>query len=119
MTWNWYDALVNNTAAFIGAAVMEIRTIQQVGLKEVWPHEANDSTPWLAENLQLPGDELGIERKLEGTETSIGNFSLDILAKETSSGAVVTIQIDQMDHTHLRACLINPFVTSSALCHLE
>ena len=81
----------------------EIGTIKQVPITSVWPHEANDFTPWLAENLPLLGKELGMDLELAGTEVPVGNFSLDILAKDANSDAVVAIenQIANTDHAHL------------------
>ena len=80
-----------------------IGKIEKVAITSVWPHEANDFTPWLAENLGMLGEELGMELELEGTEVPVGNFSLDILARDANSEAVVAIenQVASTDHTHL------------------
>ena len=80
-----------------------IGRIDWVDIATVWPHEANDFTPWLAANLMLLGEELGMELELEGTEVPIGNFFLDILARDARSDAVVAIenQIASTDHAHL------------------
>ncbi len=80
-----------------------IGTIEEVAITNVWPHEARDFTPWLAENLPLLGKELGMDLELVGTEVPIGNFSLDILARDANSEAVVAIenQIANTDHVHL------------------
>ena len=32
--------------------MVDLGTLRQVDLREVWPHEAQDFTPWLAENLR-------------------------------------------------------------------
>ena len=49
------------------------------------------------------GDALGITIELEERESSVGAFSLDILARDQDSGEVVVIenQIEQSDHEHL------------------
>ena len=54
-------------------------------LRSVWKNEATDFTNWLAEeeNLQLLGDELGLEISLIQTEANVENFRADILAKES------------------------------------
>ncbi len=80
-----------------------IGKLEKVAINSVWPHEAKCFTPWLADNLGLLGEELGMELDLEGTEVPVGNFSLDILARDARSEAVVAIenQIAGTDHTHL------------------
>ena len=56
-------------------------------LRKVWPHEALDFTPWLAEddNLMLLADAVGLEITLDETESSVGDFNVDIYAKETGT----------------------------------
>ena len=85
---------------------MELGTIKRTNdLRKVWPHEANDFTTWLAEkdNLSLLGDALGIELEPVETESSVGGFSLDILAKEAGTGRTVVIenQLEETNHDHL------------------
>ncbi len=72
-------------------------------LRTVWPNEAQAFTPWLAEHLDGLGEALGIAIELEERESSVGAFSLDILARDQDSGEVVVIenQIEQSDHEHL------------------
>ena len=36
--------------------MMNLGNIQQVSLREVWPNEARDFTPWLAENIDKLGN---------------------------------------------------------------
>lgn len=44
-------------------------------LRKVWPHEALDFTPWLAEdeNLALLSDAVGLEITVDETESSISS----------------------------------------------
>jgi hypothetical protein len=71
----------------------------------VWPHEANDFTPWLAEadNLALLSQTLGLgELQNQGTEVPVGNFYIDILARNFEGNVVVIEnQLGPTDHTHL------------------
>ncbi len=39
----------------------DLGVIEQVDLREVWPHEAQDFTPWLAKNLDKLGEALGLD----------------------------------------------------------
>ena len=40
---------------------IEIGTLEQFPVRSVWPKEAGDFTPWLAENVELIGQALGME----------------------------------------------------------
>ncbi|MBQ9371825.1 MAG: DUF4268 domain-containing protein [Thermoguttaceae bacterium] len=74
-------------------------------LREVWPHEALDFTPWLAkeENVALLADAVGIDVTVEETESSVGDFNVDILAFETGKERRIIIenQLEDTDHDHL------------------
>ena len=81
----------------------EIGQIERVDVRSVWPDEAQDFTPWLAKNLALLGDELGLELELVESEAAVGDFSLDILATDKRTGRPMTIenQMGRSDHQHL------------------
>ena len=74
-----------------------------VNVRELWKNEARDFTPWLADNLGLLGDALGMTLELVQKESPVGPYSLDILAKDTRSGVKVAIenQLGTTDHSHL------------------
>lgn len=76
---------------------------QSVGVREKWEHEALDFTPWLAKNLNLLGQEIGLELKPIQTEKQVGPLSLDILAEEADTGVKVAIenQLEWTDTHHL------------------
>ena len=81
-------------------------TDEQVEYLEVrtkWPNEALDFTPWLAENLDLLGEEIGIRLKLVQQEKAVGPMSLDILARDKDTKELVAIenQLEWTDTHHL------------------
>ena len=82
---------------------VELGTIQNVALKELWPGEATHFTPWLVQNLGVLGKKLGMDLDLESTEASAGDFSADIVARDLSTNKRVVIenQYGGTDHKHL------------------
>ena len=84
-------------------AKTEIGTLKQVPVRSVWPKEAGDFTPWLAENVELMSDALGMELELEGQEVSVGGYSADLVFRDLSSGARVVVEnmYGSTDHDHL------------------
>lgn len=82
---------------------MELGSIQTVSLKDLWPGEATHFTPWLANNLNVLGNKLGMDLELESIEASAGDFSADIVARDLSSSKLVVIenQYGGTDHKHL------------------
>ena len=74
-----------------------------MNVRSKWKDEALNFTPWLAENLQLLGDALGMRLEYCQTEAPVGPFSLDILAREIDKDVKVAIenQLQETDHGHL------------------
>lgn len=72
-------------------------------LREVWPHEAHDFTPWLAKNIGVLGETVGIDISIEETESSVGDFNVDIFASDADTGRKIIIenQLEDTDHNHL------------------
>ena len=77
--------------------------IERVDLREAWPHEAQDFTPWLAENIAELGEALGMDLELQQTEAAVGGYSLDVLATDLNQNRPVIIenQLEATNHTHL------------------
>ena len=81
--------------------------IEKVALRDVWPNEASDFTPWLADHITELGETLGIVLETRERESPVGSRSLDILATD-SSGRTVIIenQLAYSDGDHLGRVLI-------------
>ncbi|MCY3564321.1 MAG: DUF4268 domain-containing protein, partial [bacterium] len=82
--------------------------IERVDLRVVWPHEANDFTPWLAANIELLNENLPFDIDPDSIEqeASAGGFSVDIVGDSaTDQGepgkVVIENQLEQTDHDHL------------------
>src|SRR5512137_367401 len=77
--------------------------IKPVDIREIWPNEATDFTPWLVENIDRLGQALGMEIEVQEREADVGDFSLDIMAKDLGTGRTVVIenQLTETDHDHL------------------
>ena len=87
------------------SAVVNLGKLEPVALRQAWPNEASNFTPWLAQerNLAQLGEAVGLQLELESTEKLVGPFAADILAKDTVSQQWVLVenQIAPTDHTHL------------------
>jgi hypothetical protein len=81
----------------------ELSTLDRIDPRTVWPSEARDFTPWLAENIGKLGEVLGLELEATETEAAVGEFSVDILAKDLATDEMVIIenQYGQTNHEHL------------------
>ena len=74
-------------------------------LRTVWPHEALDFTPWLSQddNIALLADAVGLDITVDETESSVGDFNVDIFAAETGTDRKIIIenQLEDTNHDHL------------------
>ena len=74
-------------------------------LRTVWPHEALDFTPWLSQddNISLLADAIGLDITVDETESSVGDFNVDIFASETGTDRKIIIenQLEDTNHDHL------------------
>ena len=82
---------------------LELGTIEKVDIRDVWPTEDDHFTPWLGENLDKLGSEIGLDLELAETEAQVGTFKLDVRANDanTKGDVVIENQYGQTDHSHL------------------
>ena len=83
---------------------MALGTLKEIyDLREAWPHEAHDFTPWLSDNISRLGETLGINIIVEDTESAVGAFNVDIYARDadTDKRIIIENQLEDTDHDHL------------------
>ena len=81
----------------------ELGTIKKVDIRQVWPTEPGHFTPWLGDNLDKLGAEIGLDLELVETEAQVGPFRLDVRAQDANIRGEVIIenQFGHTDHSHL------------------
>ncbi|MTK53546.1 hypothetical protein [Paludibacter sp.] len=76
-----------------------------VNLRQVWSHETTDFSHWLSqnENLDILGDEIGMDLDIIKREALAGRYRVDILSKDKLTNEIVIIenQLENTDHSHL------------------
>lgn len=83
-------------------ADQELGRIEEVDLRQIWPDEAADFTPWLAEHLDLLGEALHLgDLPLVEAEGQVGTFAVDVVAETEAGIVVIENQLEGTDHTHL------------------
>ncbi|MXV99360.1 MAG: DUF4268 domain-containing protein [Acidimicrobiaceae bacterium] len=77
--------------------------LDPVSIRDVWPNEAQDLTPWLAERPDFLGDALELELELEGQEMAVGGYSADLVFRDADQGSRVVVEnmYGTTDHDHI------------------
>lgn len=84
--------------------MVNLGTLKEItDLRSIWSHEALNFTPWVAENVDLLADAVGLDITVDETESSVGDFNVDIYASETGTDRKIIIenQLEDTDHDHL------------------
>jgi len=83
--------------------MVEVASLDEVPVREVWPDEAHDFTPWLAENPEHLSKALHMDLELEGAEVAVGPFSADVVLRDANTGQRVVVEnyLETTDHDHL------------------
>ena len=80
----------------------EVVHLKPVDLREVWPNEADNFTPWLEEpeHLSWLGEALNMKLADAKREVNVGQFRADIMCSNTADDSVVVIenQYGESDH---------------------
>ena len=80
---------------------MEIRSIETVAIRKVWPTEHADFTPWLQQHIGELDKVLGLGLSDPQREVGAGAFSIDLVAKTNFGDVVIENQYGTSDHRHL------------------
>ena len=83
--------------------MVEVASLDEVPLREVWRDETRDFTPWLAEHPDHLGKALQMDLELEGAEVAVGPFSADVVWRDANTGQRVVVEnlLETTDHDHL------------------
>ena len=88
-------------------AVIPLGSFEQVPVREAWPAEDANFTPWLAnaENMSQLGDALNLSLEVETVEQFVGAFRADIIARVVDEyedhRVIIENQFGRTDHGHL------------------
>ena len=76
--------------------------LERVRLRDVWSHEAQDFTPWLAENIDVLNNAIDLSLSIVEREHPAGDFSVDLVAEDESGNPVIIEnQLERSNHDHL------------------
>jgi hypothetical protein len=93
---------VGNQSTEGPAGSAQFGQLARVSARLGWPHEAHEFTPWLAENVELLGEAVGLSLELREREHKVGRYSLDLLLGDAQDRVVIVEnQFGQTDHDHL------------------
>ena len=81
---------------------------EAVALREVWRREDGNFTPWLAANLSVLGDALGLPLEHKDTESWLDGlpYRVDIVAASDGQPVVIENQLEPTDDDHLGRLLV-------------
>lgn len=101
----------------------EIGRLEEVDIREVWPGEATDFTPWLAEqgSLGILGSRLGLNLRSAASEVKVGAFKADIVCYEVADRhrrikVLIENQLKTFDHTHLGQAQTYSLEVNAGIC---
>ncbi|MEW2354561.1 hypothetical protein [Spirillospora sp. NPDC029432] len=67
----------------------DLGRLEPIALREVWPSEPADFTPWLAQNLDALGQAVGLALELRQREHAVGRYALDLLLEDAQGRMVI------------------------------
>ena len=80
---------------------LDVGFIQTVAIREVWPTENADFTPWLQLNIGELDKVLGLGLSDPQREVGAGAFRIDLVAETDFGDVIIENQFGKSDHRHL------------------
>ncbi len=66
--------------------VLPLGRLLPMQVRDVWPHEGRDFTPWLLDNADVLSQVLNMDLDLQAAEHRVGDFYLDLVGVDTATG---------------------------------
>ena len=79
----------------------EVGIIETVAVRDVWPKEDADFTPWLQSRIGQLDNVLGLGLSNPQREVGAGDFMIDLVAGTNFGDVVIENQFGKSDHRHL------------------
>lgn len=83
--------------------MVKLGQIETVSLREIWPNEASDFTPWLLAHPEYLSEALGIDIELVRRESGVGPYAVDLIGRDLTNETTLIVenQLGRTDHNHL------------------
>lgn len=83
--------------------MVEVASLEEVPLRDVWRDESRDFTPWLAAHPDHLSKALQMDLELEGHEIAVGSFSADVVFRDANTDHRLVVEnfLEPTDHDHL------------------
>ncbi len=83
--------------------ILSLGRLAPMHVRDVWPNEGRDFTPWLLYNADVLSQVLNMDLDLQAAEHRVGDFYLDLVGLDTATGerVIVENQLGASDHGHL------------------
>jgi len=84
------------------ALKQQLGKLERVPVRDIWPNETSDFTPWLRENCDLLSDSLGLQVSELKNEVFLGNFWVDLVGTLADGNTIIIEnQFGRSNHDHL------------------
>lgn len=84
-------------------AIAKMGKLKEVDIRKLWGHEQYDFSNWLADNLDVLNDEIGLTLSEVEKEVYVGAYRCDLVGQDEVTGEKIIIenQLEMSNHDHL------------------